>query len=293
MQTFQTTQPVALTIEMSHGEVHLIASNRADTVVAVNASDRNRKEDLEAAEKVVVDFAHGNLTIKAPKPGGLAAPIIGWKRSGSVDVTVELPEGSSLRADTGVAAFRGDGRLGDVDVKTGVGDVRLDRTAGLRVHTGVGHISVEEAAGAADVVAAGDVTIGAVGGDAQVKNLNGKTWIVRVAGEVKVKSANGDITIDDAGGDASVKTANGNIRLGQVARGNVTIETAAGGLEVGIPEGTPAWIDANTKFGRVHNRLTPSDDPAPSAETVQVRARTSFGDIVIARSSPSHRPGGA
>ena len=179
-----------------------------------------------------------------------------------------------------------------VEVKTGAGDVRLDQTGALRVRTGAGHVAVEEASDRAEIVAAGDLTIGVVAGDADVKNLNGRTWIGRVGGTVKVKSANGDVTIEDAGRDVTVKTANGNIRLGQVARGSVTIETASGGLEIGVREGTAAWIDATTKFGRVHNDLTSADDPEPSAETVQVRARTQFGDVLIARSSVPDRQGG-
>ena len=284
MPTFETNQPVVLSIEMSQGAVHVIAGDRTDTVVAVNPSDRDRPEDVEAAGKTAVDLANGTLSIRQRKPGGIAAPLIGWKRGGSVEVTVELPEGSSLRADTGVADFRCDGRLDDVEVKTGVGDVRLDRTGTLRVRSGAGHVAVEEASGRAEIVAAGDMTIGVVAGDANVKNLNGKTSIGRVGGTVRVRSANGDVTIGDAGRDVTVKTANGNIRLGQVARGSVTIETASGGLEIGVREGTAAWIDATTKFGRVHNNLTSADDPDPSAETVQVRARTQFGDVLITRS---------
>jgi hypothetical protein len=293
MPTFETNQPIALSIEISQGAAHVIASDRTDTVVAVNPSDRGRPEDVEAAEKTTVDLANGTLSIKQRKPGGIAAPVIGWKRRGAVDVTVELPEKSSLRADTGVADFRGDGRLGDVAVTTGVGDVRLDRTGALRVRIGAGHVTVEETSGRAEIVAAGDMTIGLVAGDADVKNLNGKTWIGRVAGDVKVKSANGDITIDDAGSDVTVKTANGNVRLGQVARGSVTIETGAGGLEIGVREGTAAWIDATTKSGRINNQLTPTDDPEPSAETVQVHARTSFGDVLITRSSVPNLEGDA
>ena len=293
MPTFETTQPIALSIEISQGTVHVIASDRSDTVVAVNPSDRDRPADVEAAERIAVDLANGTLSVKAPRPGGIAAPLLGWKKSGSVDLTVELPERSSLRADTGVADFRGDGRLDDVDVKTGAGDVRLDRTGALRVRSGAGHVAVEEASGRAEIVAAGDMTMGAVTGDAEVKNLNGKTWIGRVGGTARVKSANGDVTIDDAGGDVTVNTANGSIRLGQVTRGSVTVETASGGLEIGIREGTAAWIDATTKFGRVHNDLTPSHDPDPSAETVEVRARTQFGDVLIARSSVPTRQGDA
>ncbi|MGH8915624.1 MAG: DUF4097 family beta strand repeat-containing protein, partial [Acidimicrobiia bacterium] len=213
MPSFETHQPVVLSIELSQGTVHVIASDRIDTLVAVTPSDPGRPADVEAAQKTVVDLANGTLSIRIPKPGGIAAPVIGWKRSGSVDVIVELPEGSSLRADTGVADFRCDGRLGDVNVRTGVGNVRLDQTGAIRVHSGTGRFALEEASGNAEIVTAGDMTIGAVSGDAEVKNLNGRTWISRVGGSVRVKSANGDVTIDDAGGDVTVKTANGNIRL--------------------------------------------------------------------------------
>jgi DUF4097 and DUF4098 domain-containing protein YvlB len=284
MQTFETDQPIALSIEMSHGAVHVIATDRTDTVVAVNPSDPQRADDVAAAAKTVVELTNGTLSIKQSKPGGIAAPVIGWKGRGAVEVTVELPERSSLRADTGLADLRCDGRLGDVDVKTGAGGVRLDHTAAVRVRTGAGNVSVEEASGNAEVVAAGDLAVGAVDGAADVKNLNGRTWIGRVGGDVKVKSANGEVSIDVADSDVTAKTANGNIRLGRVARGAVSIETASGALEIGIKEGTAAWIDATTKFGRLHNHLTPTENPAPAAETVQVRARTSFGDITITRS---------
>ena len=56
-----------------------------------------------------------------------------------------------------------------------------------------------------------------------------------------------------------------------------------GDLEVGIREGTAAWLDVNSQFGRVHNALEAADAPETSVETVEVRARTSVGDIVIRR----------
>ena len=291
MPSFETHEPIALSIELSQGMVHVIASDRSDTVVAVTPSDPGRPADVEATRKTAVDLANGTLSIRMPKPGGIAAPVIGWKRSGSVDVIVELPEGSSLRADTGVADFRCDGRLGDVEMRTGVGNVRLDQTGSVRVHSGLGRFDVEEASGNAQIVTAGDMTIGIVAGDAEVKNLNGKTWIGRVAGDVRVRSANGDITIDDANRDVTVKTANGDIRLGQVTRGSATLETAAGGIEIGIREGTAAWLDATTKFGRVHSTLAPADDPERSTETVQVHARTAFGDVLITSSRAHSKQG--
>ncbi len=67
MPTFETKQPIVLSIEMSQGAVHVIASHRTDTVVAVNPSDRDRPDDVEAAGKTAVDLANGTLSIRAPK----------------------------------------------------------------------------------------------------------------------------------------------------------------------------------------------------------------------------------
>ncbi len=207
-------------------------------------------------------------------------------RSGSLDVTVELPEGSSLTAEAGFADIRCVGSLGDVDVKTGAGSVGIDRAGALHVRSGAGRVTLEGSSGNAEIVTAGDITIGTVNGDADIKNHNGKTWIGRVDGDVRVKSANGDITIEAAGRDVNAKTSNGDIHLGRISRGSATIETACGGLEIGIAEGTAAWVDANTSFGQIHNTLSPADDPEQAAETVQVLARTSFGDVLITRPKP-------
>jgi hypothetical protein len=53
---------------------------------------------------------------------------------------------------------------------------------------------------------------------------------------------------------------------------------------VGIREGTAAMLDVRSAFGSVRNSLTASDGPQPSDQKVELRARTSFGDIVIHRS---------
>ena len=43
--------------------------------------------------------------------------------------------------------------------------------------------------------------------------------------------------------------------------------------------------DVGTRFGSVRNSLEIADGPDPSEGTVEVRARSSFGDIVIHRAS--------
>jgi hypothetical protein len=66
------------------------------------------------------------------------------------------------------------------------------------------------------------------------------------------------------------------------------LATASGVIDIGIAEGTSAWVDAGTQFGQVRNSLEPTGAPE-AGEKVEIRARTSFGDIDIHRSSPSNR----
>ena len=68
-------------------------------------------------------------------------------------------------------------------------------------------------------------------------------------------------------------------------RGKVVVETAAGELEVGIVPGVAVWLDVSTRFGSVRNSLDSADGPDRSEGTVEVRAQSSLGDIVIHRAS--------
>jgi len=116
-----------------------------------------------------------------------------------------------------------------------------------------------------------------------IKNSNGDTWVGLAGGDVRLNAANGSIAVDVANASVVAKTANGDVRLGDVARGSVALETHMGDVEVGIREGTAAWLDVNARAGKVHNALTAADSPGTSAERVEVRARTSVGNIVIRR----------
>jgi len=122
-----------------------------------------------------------------------------------------------------------------------------------------------------------------LGDSAVIKNSNGDTWVGVAGGDLRLNAANGDIAVEESRASVVAKSANGDVRLGEVARGTVVLETKLGDLEVGIREGTAAWLDVSATAGKVHNALDAADAPEPSAETVEVRARTSFGDVVIRR----------
>lgn len=277
MPTFDTPSPISLVIELQLGAAHLIAGDRVDTVVVVNPSDASRKLDVEAAQKTQVDLSNGRLQVKAPKSRRLGRP-------GAVDVTIELPQDSRLHAEIGLADLRADGRLGETRIHCGLGEIRLDQTRQVQVVVGLGSVTVNRALGRTEITSAGEIRIGEIDGEAEIKNLNGTTWVGEVSGGLRIRSANGDITVDRAYADVAIKTANGSIQIGEVVTGAIALETGSGGLEIGIRDGSAAWVDASTRFGRVVNGLEAAEGPEPSEKAVEIRARTSFGDISILRS---------
>jgi hypothetical protein len=283
MPTFETPEPISVTVEFGVGDLRIVASDRTDTMVEVRPSDPTKKADVTAAQQTRVEYAGGRLLIKAPK---------NWRqysfRGGgeSVDVQVELPAGSQLRGETGVAALRCRGRLGECRYKTGIGDIQLDRAGAVQLRTGVGDITVERAGGDAELTTgSGSLRVDGVDGTAVVKNSNGDTWIGRVTGDLRVNAANGRISVDQASGPVAAKSANGDVRLGEVAHGTVLAQTAFGKVEIGIRDGVAAWLDLNTRYGTVRNDLNSADRPGAGEDVVEVRARTAFGDITIHRSS--------
>ena len=278
--TFDTPRPVSATIGLVIGELRLTASERDTTEVEVRPSDATNKEDVHAAERTRVECAGGRLTVTAPRARSWSPRSTG----GSVAVTIALPAGSSVQAGGQIADFVCDGPLGDCRIKNGIGEIRVEQADKLNLKSGAGDIDVERATGHAELATgSGDIRAGALDSSAVIKNSNGDTWVGVAGGELRLSAANGSLAVDRACANVVAKAANGDVRLGEVARGSVVLETAIGDVEVGIPEGLAAWLDVNATAGRVENLLETADAPGKSAETVEVRARTSLGNIVIRR----------
>jgi DUF4097 and DUF4098 domain-containing protein YvlB len=282
MPEFETPEPISVTFELGvAGDVRIVASDRTDTVVEVRPTDASDESDVKTAQQVRAEYANGVLLVKGPKVRAFDFS----RKTRSVDVTVELPSGSRVSGDVQLGSFHGEGRLGETRLKTSVGNYRFERTGSLNLDTAAGHVAVEHVEGDADIhTGSGKVTIGRIEGTAVIKDSNGRIEIDSVTGEARIRAANGDISVERAGAGVEAKTANGAIRLGEVVRGSVTLETAMGDLEVGIAEGTAAWVDAHTGFGQLSNELDATSRPGESDETVEVRAQTSHGRITIHRS---------
>jgi len=281
MPTFATPEPISVILEPVVGNVRVIASDRADTVVDVRPSDEHNTSDVNAAEQTRVEFSGGTLSVKAPK----MRPFDFSNKTRSIEVTIELPNGSRVHGNAGLGDLHATGRLGECRYKTGTGHLQLDRTGELNLHTAAGNVIVDRVAGNADIsTSSGRVRVGELAGTGVVKNSNGETTVGAVTGSVRVRAANGDITIEQADSAVEAKTANGSVKVLDAVRGAVTLETAMGDIEVGIREGSAAWLDVKTRFGRVRNLMNAADSPRDTTDAVEVRAHTTLGDITVHRS---------
>jgi DUF4097 and DUF4098 domain-containing protein YvlB len=130
-----------------------------------------------------------------------------------------------------------------------------------------------------------DIRIGTVDGTAQVSTGNGKVRVGLVTGSATVKASNGSVSVDRALSDITAASANGEVRIGEVVRGTVSATAKNGGVEVGVREGSAAWLELNTDLGRVYNELASTDAPEAGepVDKVRVHAGTKLGDVTIRR----------
>ncbi|MEE4494144.1 DUF4097 family beta strand repeat-containing protein [Streptomyces sp. BE230] len=278
MPSFDTPEAISVTAHVEAGSIRFSAGNRLDTTVEVQPRDPSKSLDVRAAKETEVSYAGGTLIVKTPKPRNAL------RRPGVVDVTVDLPTGSDIDLTGSWAQISGEGRLGEVKVKNSAGDVRLEETGPLRLTASHGAVTVERVEGSAEITTStGSVRVGTVEGPAVLKNSHGTTTVGSVLGELRVKGASGDIDIAHARDSVTATTAHGSLRVGEVVQGNVQLETSYGAIEIGIREGTAAWLDATSSSGQVRNMLPSSEAPANSESSVKVRARTRYGNIDIIR----------
>ncbi|MDF6023015.1 DUF4097 family beta strand repeat-containing protein [Streptomyces sp. JH34] len=279
MPSFDTPEPIAATAHMEAGSLQFTAGERRDTVVEVRPRDPRKDLDVRTAEQTEVTHANGALTVRTPK-----SSLFGLGRTGVVDVTVELPTGSHIDVTGAWAQVLGEGRLGEVRVKTSSGDVRLDTTGPLRLTASHGSITVDRVEGSAEITtSSGSLRVGLLDGPAVLKNSHGTTTVGAATGELRVSGANGDIEIRRAEDSVTATTAHGTLRVDRVSRGTVQLETNHGAIDIGVREGTAAWIDAGSGRGQVRNALTASEAPGETEDTVRIRARTRWGNIDIRR----------
>ncbi len=262
MPTFDTPAPVTARIDVAVGSVRVRATDRPVTTVEVRPHDERSSADVQAAGQATVTLDGGHLLVRTT--GRPRLLFLG--SGGQVDVDVALPEGSSVEVRTSAGDVSCSGRLGATSLESRYGDLRLDTATGLRART-----------------SSGGITAGAVDGETVAHTDYGDVRIGRTDGDARLRSTCGDVTVDRAAGTLVGSTNYGRVRVGEALRGSLVLETAYGEVEAGIAAGTAAWLDLSSASGSIRNELAAADGPDDAGDTVEVRARTAYGDILVRR----------
>ncbi|MFF5793036.1 DUF4097 domain-containing protein [Paeniglutamicibacter sp. NPDC012692] len=286
MPTFPT--PTAITVRSGLSvisDVRLVASERTDTVVTIRPRDAAKSGDQKTAEAITVDFEDGKLTLSSPSRRR-SMSLFGV--SGAAEVEILVPSGSHFESASPLGEVFVSGPVGICSVKTAMGSIRLESARQADLKTSFGDITAASVAGATSVASSsGTIRLGSLGAQAEVSCSNGNISIDRAGGPLRVKTANGDVNIKQSTDDVAVKNSHGNIHVEEAVSGTLTLQTATGGISVGVPAGTVAWIDLNSQHGRVRSSLPQSPDASSAADPLRIHARTTWGDIYIERSIPA------
>ena len=278
MPTFPTPEPVALFVKFDSGQLTVIATERQDTVVAVEPSNPGNDLDVEHAEDTLVDFHGAQLRVVAPETKKR------FGRTPSIDVTIELPLRSSVSAQLVSADAKLTGELSDVFATTASGDVTVERSVRCAVNVASGDVACERTEGDLAVKSAsGEVRFVNVEGSASLASASGDIFGGAVEGDLELRTASGDASIDWIGGSATARTASGDLRLAAVRRGTVEADAASGDITIGVVNGSAAWLDVHSLTGDVSSALEDSGPPLEGADVVSIHARTLSGDVLIRR----------
>ncbi|MCD0447297.1 DUF4097 domain-containing protein [Glycomyces sp. A-F 0318] len=277
MPVFATPGPVAATVQVAGARVRVTASERNDTAVLIAPVDPASRSDVRVAEKAKVAFAGGRLTVKTTVSG---------IRSGSVDIAIDLPAGSSLTAYLGHASVDAEGPLGECELHAAASRVRLDRVDALQANLGAGELEVGRVAGPVRIDGGVvGVRIGEAGGAVVLANAGGRTWIGHASGALDLSSGSGGFDIDRADDGVTASTGEGDIRIGRLTRGKATLSNGSGNIEVGVAEGVAARVRAESKRGSVRNGVGPQAEGGAGRGEVVIDARTRHGDVIVQRAA--------
>jgi hypothetical protein len=284
--TFESPTPIDVSFALQAARLELVASDRTTTVVTVAPRNPSRAGDLNAVQQLAVEYTTGQLSIVAPKRWSIIGP-----GNDSIVVTIELPAGSTVGGEIAFGNVRGTGRLGDTRIKSSYGELAFDELGAADLKTSSGDIAIGASTGDFELTTSnGGIRADILDGSGSAKTSNGEIAIGEVTGALQARASYGGIRVDYAGPETFAKIAYGNLHIGEVVEGSVKLEGNGGDIKVGVPEGTAAWLDVNSAKGFVRNELTAGTAPQPGDKTVEIRARVTWGDIVIHR-PVNRRPG--
>jgi DUF4097 and DUF4098 domain-containing protein YvlB len=262
--------------ELQSGRVDVLASPDGSTHAYLDG-DLSNPDLVEFLERTVFDVRGDELVVQTPRTAMRGTP--------DLRLRIEVSEPVELRIETGSADLRIDTTVGDSRLSTGSGDIDVARVEGrLDARTGSGDISVESVReGTSLNTGSGDITVGTHEQAAACSTGSGDVSLGESVGPVKVKVGSGDITIERVRNHSVATSGSGDVRVEAAEGPSVVAESARGDVHIGVPAGTPTYLDLKTVTGDIRCDLEPSERPADGQPSLALRARTVTGDITVVR----------
>jgi DUF4097 and DUF4098 domain-containing protein YvlB len=279
-RTFETPDPVRLSVQNESGLVTVVTDARDTTDVVVSA---NSAEAEDLVERTLVECRRDQVVVKVPRQRK------GFFRQSGVTVHVSVPERSDLTIATASADIDVSGLIATADLTTASGDITTDDVSGeVRAKT-----------------ASGDLTVGNVGGELRMATASGSLRCSSVEKRASFSSASGDVELGLAQAPVEVKTTSGTARLGELdsgadvvnvsgnvrvlslRAGTLRVRSVSGDVTVGVAEGVDLHVDVETMSGRVHSAIPLDDVPAQghTGKSAELSVRTVSGDIEMERAA--------
>ena len=198
----------------------------------------------DEVEELIFERSGDNVRIKVKIPENK-----GWNRDLSADLTIKVPEGSSLDVATISADIEVQGVYGAQDLQAISGDIETEVFAA--------DIGVETVSG--DIELQGDGK--PVRTDAQT--VSGDISAEKIAGDFDGESVSGDVgLIDSSVEHGDLETVNGSITFRATLEpgGRLDIETVNGSVDVDFIGDVSARFDIETFNGRIRNCFGPEPE---------------------------------
>jgi DUF4097 and DUF4098 domain-containing protein YvlB len=237
---FPASDPVDLRVRIPAGCV-IVRAAATQTATVTLKTDRPGGRGDRFLDGTEVEFDQGALSVIAPDRLGIG-------RGGSLDVTVEVPEGSSCLAHTASADVRCTGELSALDVHTASGDVSADLVNGV----------------------------------AGVSTASGDVYVAQAV-EADLQSASGEVNIGQVTGPARVSTVSGDIRIDAASGSRTEAKSTSGDIRVAVPPGIGVYLDLSTLSGSASSELEPADESGGADMTLN--CRTLSGDVQVTRAA--------
>jgi hypothetical protein len=279
MPVYETSEPIELDVDLPVGHIDVTAEDRSDVTAEAVPTNPDRPGDRSLAASATVAFDGRRLRVSVPRRVNL------FGRNDSVDVRILVPTGSEAEIRSAYGAVRLRGTLGRTRVDAKYGTVSIDRTGDLALVAPYGEVDVREVGGRLDLEAGHSRTrIGTIGGDARIRAAHGSVDLGVTHGAVDARLS-GALTIETALADVTARSAHGVLRIGAATSGTVRLENGYADVEVGVPAGTAAWVDASSAHGAVRNELTAGPAAGETEHTVELHLSSSWADVVVRRAA--------